>query len=300
MNVYCMAMGALAIVIAQVEAAPAQDWQAVETGIGRTGTLQAGDVYRFSFPRSDLRVTAAGVRLRPAFALGGWVAFKAVPGAIHGPAAMVMGDLVLTERELAPVMSRLLQGGIEITAVHHHVLRETPRVIYMHIHAIGDPVGIARTVRAAVALTKTPPPAPATPLTTLIGLDTTAIARALGYSGRVTAGVYQVSVPRAHPIRERDFEIPPSMGLATAINFQSTGGGKAVIIGDFVMVANEVDAVARALRANDIEVTSLHSHLIHEEPRLFFMHFWANDDAVKLARGLRAALERTNSQRPAQ
>jgi hypothetical protein len=279
--------------------AHAQDWKAVETAIGRVGAPQADHVYRFNFPRNDLRVNAGGVRLKPAFALGGWVAFKAHGVGMHGPAAMAMGDLVLTERELSPVMSRLLQGGIEITAIHHHVIRENPRILYMHIHALANPVDIAQTIRAAIALTKTPPPAPAA-TETAIGIDTAAIARVLGYTGRVNGGVYQVSVPRADTIRERDFEIPPTMGLATAINFQPTGAGKAAIIGDFVMKANEVDAVMRALRTNGIEVTSLHSHLLNEEPRLFFMHFWANDDAVKLARGLRAALDRTNSKQSAQ
>jgi hypothetical protein len=287
------------LLVALASGLRAQDWKAVETAIGRAGAPQADHVYRFNFPRSDLRVNAGGVRLKPAFALGGWVAFKAHGVGMHGPAAMAMGDLVLTERELSPVMSRLLQGGIEITAIHHHVIRENPRILYMHIHALANPVDIAQTIRAAIALTKTPPPAPAA-TEKAIGIDTAAIARVLGYTGRVNGGVYQVSVPRADTIRERDFEIPPTMGLATAINFQPTGAGKAAIIGDFVMKANEVDAVMRALRTNGIEVTSLHSHLLNEEPRLFFMHFWANDDPVKLARGLRAALDRTNSKQAAQ
>jgi uncharacterized protein DUF1259 len=277
--------------------ASAQDWRAVETAIGRTGVPQAGDVYRFNFPRSDLRVNAAGVRLKPSFALGGWIAFKMHGGGTHGPAAMVMGDLVLTERELSPVMARLLQGGIEVTAIHHHVIRESPRVLYMHVHALGNAVDIAQNLREAIALTHTPAPASAAAPAPASGIDTIAIARRLGYEGKSNGGVYQVSVPRADTIRERDFEIPPTMGLATVINFQPTGAGRAAIIGDFVMRANEVDAVMRALRANGIEVTSLHSHLLNEEPRLFFMHFWANDDAVKLARGLRVALERTNSRR---
>ena len=274
----------------------AQDWKSVEAAMGRPGVPQAGDVYRFNFPRADLRVTAAGVRLKPSFALGGWVAFKRIPGAIHGDVAMAMGDLVLLESELSPVISRLQQGGVEQTAIHHHLIRESPRVLYMHIHAMDDPVKIAQTIRAAIALTKTPPASPAAP-PAAIALDTAAIASALGYSGRVNAGVYQFSVPRAEAIREGDFEIPPSMGLSTAINFQPTGMGKAAITGDFVMVAGEVNSVIRALRENGIQAVSLHSHLLAEEPRLFFMHFWANDDAVKLARGLRAALDKTNSKR---
>jgi hypothetical protein len=284
------------LLLAIASTAAAQDWKSVEAAMGRSGISQAGDVYRFNFPRSDMRVTAAGVRLKPAFALGGWVAFKRIPGAIRGDVAMAMGDLVLSENELTAVITRLQQGGVEQTAIHHHVIRESPRVLYMHIHAMDDPVKIAETIRAALALTKTPPPSPPAP-PAAIDLDTAAVARALGYSGRVNGGVYQVSVPRAETIRDGDFEIPPTMGLATAINFQPTGKGKAAIVGDFVMIASEVNPVIKALRENGIEATSLHSHLLMEEPRLFFMHFWGNDDAVKLARGLKAALDKTNSKR---
>jgi hypothetical protein len=284
------------LLLAIASTAAAQDWKSVEAAMGRSGISQAGDVYRFNFPRSDMRVTAAGVRLKPAFALGGWVAFKRIPGAIRGDVAMAMGDLVLSENELTAVITRLQQGGVEQTAIHHHVIRESPRVLYVHIHAMDDPGKIAETIRAALALTKTPPPSPPAP-PAAIDLDTAAVARALGYSGRVNGGVYQVSVPRAETIRDGDFEIPPTMGLATAINFQPTGKGKAAIVGDFVMIASEVNPVIKALRENGIEATSLHSHLLMEEPRLFFMHFWGNDDAVKLARGLKAALDKTNSKR---
>ena len=271
----------------------AVDWAAVERAIGRTRATQPGDVQRFSMPRSDLAVTVQGVRIRPALALGSWIAFQAT-----GDGAMAMGDLVLKESEVAPVMSRLQEAGIEQTAVHHHLLHESPRVVYMHVHGHGDPVKIAEGVRAAVALTSTPEQAPAAPAPAGdLGIDTARIAATLGHAGRVNGGVYQVSVPRAETIRDRGTEIPPSMGLGTAINFQPTGGGKAAITGDFVMIAAEVNPVIRALRQHGIEVTSLHNHLLTDEPRLFFMHFWANDDAVKLAQGLRAGLDATNSQR---
>jgi len=261
-------------------------WEAVESAFGRPGAMQPGDVIRFSFPRSDLRVTVDGVQLRPALALGSWIAMRRVPGG-----AMAMGDLVLTDDEVAPVISRLQQGGVQQTAVHNHLLRESPRVMYVHVDAHGDPVRIAQTVRAALALTRTPLDRPAPPAAPApIDLDTAAVVRALGHSGRVNGGVYQVSVPRRETVREGNHEVPPSMGVATAINFQPTGGGRAAITGDFVMVAGEVNPVIRALRDNGIEVTALHSHLLGEQPRLYFMHFWANDDAVRLARGLHAAL----------
>jgi hypothetical protein len=269
------------------------DWKAVEAAIGRPGVVQPGDVYRFNFPRGDMRVSAAGVSIKPAFALGGWVAMRATSDGV-----IAMGDLVLTDDELNPVIAKLQAGGIEQTAIHHHLMRESPRVYYVHIHGHGNPVKIAETVKSALALTKVPPPAPAAAATGPLGIDTTALAQALGYTGRVNGGVYQVSVPRAEAIRDGSFEVPPSMGLATAINFQPTGGGKAAITGDFVMIASEVNAVIKTLGENGIQVTSLHNHLLTEEPRLFFMHFWANDDALKLARGLRAALDKTNSKRP--
>jgi hypothetical protein len=275
-----------------VSAADSVDWKAVDAAMGRAAVIQPGDVHRFNFPRSDLHVTAAGVTIKPAFALGAWVAMKAVPGGV-----IAMGDLVLTESELNPVIAALQRGGIEQTAIHHHLIGESPRVFYTHVHAHGDPLQIARGLRAALALTAVPPAAPAAPAAA-IDLDTVAVAKALGYAGRVAGGVYQVSVPRAETLKDGDLEIPPSMGLATAINFQPTGGGKAAITGDFVMTASEVNPVIRTLRDGGIEVTSLHNHLLNDNPRLFFMHFWANQDAVTLARTLKGALDKMNVKRP--
>ncbi len=267
------------------------DWKAVEQAMGRSGALLPGDVYRFSMPRSDLKVTAQGVEIKPAFALGSWAAFK-----MAGNQAMVMGDIVMTEDEVNSVISRLQQGGIEQTALHHHLLYETPRVIYLHIGGHGDAVKLAETISATLKLTKTPPPAP--PVVSQsqeLGIDTKQIEQTIGHSGKVNGGVFQVSVPRAEKITEAGMEVPPSMGMATAINFQPTGAGRAAITGDFTMTASEVNPVIRALRDNGIEVTSLHNHMLNDEPRLFFIHFWANDDAVKLARGLKSALDKTNS-----
>lgn len=279
-----------ALLTAQQPSGRGDDWSAVDQALGRKGAAQPGDVMRYGFPRSDLQVTANGVQLKPALALGSWVAFKNAGGG-H---AMMMGDLVLTESEVGPVMRALQQGGVEQTALHNHVLGESPRVMYMHVSGHGDPVKLAQTVRAALGATRTPVDAPPPPASApAIDLDTAAIARALGASGKVNGGVYQVSVPRRETIREERREVPPSMGVATAINFQPTGGGKAAITGDFLMIASEVNPVIRALQENGIEVTALHSHMLTERPRLFFAHFWANDDALKLARGLRAALDRT-------
>ena len=264
------------------------NWTAVEQAMGRPGAMQPGDVYKFGLPRSDLSVTVNRIQLKPALALGSWVAFKATSSG-----AIAMGDLVLREGEVEPVMAKLAEGGIEVTALHHHVLHETPRVYYMHIHGAGDAVQLAQAIHAGIGLTKTPPPptSTTTPAIGALSLDTAQIAQALGHSGKVNGGVYQVSVARPDTIRDEDVVIPPAMGLATAINFQPTGGGKAAITGDFVLRASEVNPVLRALRGHGIEVTAVHSHMLNEEPRLFFMHFWAVGDVVGLAQGLRAALD---------
>lgn len=270
-------------------------WASVEEALGRKGTVQPGNIIKFSFPRGDLSVTLAGVTLKPAFALGGWVAFQQIAKG----EAMVMGDLVLTEDEVDPVMGALLAGGIAQTALHNHLLAESPHVMYMHIAAHGDAAGIARSIHEALARSKTPlgpasPPAAAS----TTELDTAGIARALGFAGKLNGIVYQVSVPRLETIRAMGTEVSPSMGVATAINFQPTGGGRAAITGDFVLRGSEVDLVLRALKGSGIVVTAIHTHMLDEEPRLFFMHFWANDDAVLLARGLRAALDQTKSKMP--
>jgi Domain of Unknown Function (DUF1259) len=199
-------------------------------------------------------------------------------------------------------MQALQEGGIDQTALHNHVLHESPRIMYMHIAGHGTPVALARVLRSALGRTGTPVPAPGTPppapTTPAIDLDTLGVARALGYVGRVNGGVYQVSVPRGTTIMEDGMEIPPSMGVATAINFQPIGNGQAAITGDFVLTASEVNPVIRMLQAKGITVSALHSHMLGESPRLFFMHFWAKADAVTLAQGLRSALERTDA-RPA-
>ena len=273
-------------------AAAANDWKAVEQALGRSGQAQADGAYKFGLPRSDLNVTVDGVQVKPALALGSWLAFSS-----PGQGAMLMGDLVLTEDEVSPVMAALQEDGVQITALHNHVLHETPRVMYMHIAGHGDAVKLAATMKKVIALTKTPAPAQPAASNPTLDLDTAAIDQALGNKGKVNGGIYQVGVPRAEKITEGGMQIPGSMGLATALNFQPTGGGKAAITGDFVLLGSEVNPVIKTLRQNGIQVTALHSHMLQEEPRLFFMHFWANDNAVKLAKALRAAVDQTNSKK---
>jgi len=265
------------------------DWDAVAKALGRPGTEMPGGVYRVGLPRSDLTVMVDGVQLKPALALGSYmVAHKG------GKEAMVMGDLVLLQEEVNPVMKKLIEQGIEITAIHNHVLRATPQVMYMHYQGHGDAAKLAAAVRSALEQSKTPLEAPAKGAAQPpIDLDTAAIEKTLGAKGTANGGVYAFSIPRAEPIKEHGMTVPAAMGLGIAINFQPTGNGKAAITGDFVLTAREVNPVLKALRENGIEVTALHSHMLDEQPRLFFMHFWANDDAQQLARGLKAALDRT-------
>ena len=268
------------------------DWQRVNEILGRSPPA-SGDVHRYGFPRSDLNVTLDGITIKPALALGGWVAFKPAHGG-----AMVMGDLVLLESEITPVMTKLMEGGLEITAVHNHLLRANPATFYMHVGGHGDPIKMATAIRDALAASHTP-------LTTTnqtvgappnaIDLDTGQLDQIIGAKGQANGGVYGFAVPRRDPISEGGMQLAPvgPLGVATGINFQPTGGGKAAITGDFVLTGQEVNPVIAALRTNGIEVTALHSHMLDEQPRLFFMHFWANDDAIRLAKGLRAALDKT-------
>jgi hypothetical protein len=289
------ALACLAVLTSATAAMAADtDWSKVDQVLGRRGTEQAGGVHRYGFPRSDMKVTVDGVAIKPSFALGGWVAFDPMSSG----ETMVMGDLVLTDTEISPVMKKLLDDGLEVSAIHNHLLRTSVPVFYMHVGGQGDPVKLAESIRSALALSKTPltqsPPATPPPA---IELDTEALEKTLGAKGNANGGVYQFGIPRAEAITEGGMTLPPPMGTGTAINFQPTGGRKAAITGDFVLLGSEVNPVMKALRQNGIEVTALHSHMVDENPRLYFMHFWANDDAQKLAQGLRVALDLMNVKR---
>lgn len=266
------------------------NWKDADAAMGRAGQDQPDGTHKYALPRKDMNVTVNGVQIKAGLALGSWVAFKATS---QGN-AMAMGDIVLAEDEVGPVMAELQSGGIEITALHNHLLGESPRVMYMHIHGMGNAANLGKAIHQAIGKTKTPD-AGAAAAPPDLDIDTKQIDQILGHNGKNNGGIYQVGVPRAEHITEGGMAIPNSMGVATSLNFQPTGGGKAAITGDFVLVAKEVNPVIKALRENGIAVTALHSHMLQEQPRLFFMHFWANDDALKLAKGLRAALDQTNS-----
>src|SRR5919112_4132007 len=276
---------------AQNEEASALNWDAVGEAMGKEGERMEGDVYRINLPRSDLSVTSQGVDIKPGLALGSYAAFKQT----GENEALVMGDLVLAEDEYNPVIDRLQEGGIEQTAIHKHLLDESPAVWWTHIHGQGDPVELAQTIRAALDLT-------GTPLSESGGgsqdldIDTEQLDDIIGHTGKTEGGIHKYNIGRAEEITTQDgTSLNAPMGVGTAINFQPTGEDQAAINGDFVMTAEEVNPVIRTLRQNGIEVVSLHNHGLDDEPRLFYMHFWANDDAEALAQGLRQALDQTNS-----
>ena len=274
-------------------AAAAPDWKPLQLVFGFDGSALPGGVIRFNMPRSALHVTVGGVEVKPGLALGGWAAFSQTARG----GAMIMGDLVLTADEVGPVTNALMDGGVKVTAIHNHLLGESPQILYLHVGGHGDAVKLAQAVMNAVKLTKTPmPPAAGAPAADL-GLDQAAIDKAIGVKGTVGGGCLHYNVPRKESVSEGGMPAPASFGMGTSINFQPTGGGKAAIAGDFAMTAGEVEAVLDVLRRNGIVATALHSHALDDVPRLFYMHFWANDDAIRLAQALGSALARTNTKK---
>src|SRR6058998_2391695 len=282
----------VATAVPAVARAADPDWKAVERELGKSGQIQPGEVFRIGMPRTDLAVTVRGVPVKAGFALGSYAAFKQV-----GDQAMVMGDLVLLDQEVPAVMSGLLSRGLDVTAVHNHLNEMSPHVMYMHYEGHGDAVQLAKALRQALSASGTPLGGPpATAATGGPALDTKQIEQALGRQGRdIGGGVYQVTVARAEAITGMGQPLLPAMGVVTVMNFQPTADGKAAITGDFVLIDKEVNAVAKTLRQHGIDVTALHNHGLMDTPRLFYMHFWANDDPAKLAQGLKAALDQTNS-----
>ena len=292
--IFALGMLGMAFLLAapvEGEVASSLDTKAIEHAIGKPGELK-DDVYKISLPRKDLSVSVNGVKLKPGLALGSWIAFTE-----SSNEAVMAGDLVLTESEVGPVMLQLRKGGIEVSAVHNHLIGETPRVMYVHVAGKGQAASLASHLKEALHLTATPlegaaktgnasKSAPEDP-----GFDAEFIQKELGHQGKVKDGVLHVSVPRAEPIKMHGAALPPSMGMATALNFQSGGEKKVAATGDFVMVSEDVDRVTKALTGQGILITALHNHLVHGSPDLYFMHFWADDSAEKVAKGLRAGLD---------
>lgn len=272
--------------------AASPSWKPVEDAIGVPGTALAGGIFKITIPRSDLHVTVDGVQLAPAFALTSWLAFRNL-----GADTMVMGDFVLAESEVAPAMAKLVAGGIAVTALHNHLLRATPPVMYMHVSGMGDATALAHTLHDALATTTTPLTPPEASPEEIQNIDTAALDGIMGATGQAHSGVYSYSFQRRALIAEDRLEIAPAMGTGIGINFQPIGKGAAAVTGDFVLVATEVAPVMHALMDHKIEVTALHNHMLNESPRSFFMHFWAKGDATSLAQGLRAALDKVDLKR---
>jgi hypothetical protein len=274
-----------AVVLLAVSASAAEPWQSVDAILKQQGRVVVGSVHRYAFPRRDLKVTVARVRIEPGLALGSWAAFSA---------DMVMGDLVLLPAEVDAVVRTLQYGGVEISAIHNHLLGESPAIAYVHYSGHGDPAALAQTLQKALATTATPmiAAAPVKPDKQDEAAFAT-ISTVLQRQGTMSGRVLQFGIPRAEAIVEDGVTLPPTMGLATAVNFQRIGE-KVATSGDFVLIATEVNPVIKDLEAHGIRVTAVHSHMLRESPRLFFLHFWGLGAPKEVADGIRAALARTN------
>jgi len=279
---------------AQPRSAAAADWAGVGQAFGRLGIFKDG-LYTVSFPRSDLAVRVGSVTVKPALSTTTSIAFYGTPRQ-----AMVMGDLVLTEDERQAVVSKLTGSGIDITAMHEHLPAHSPTVWWHHIQASGDATKIANALKDALAAGTTPLAAPSSTApqdTTLDGLDPATLDKIMGRAGTTAGGVRKYGIPRRDTITIGSAPVPASLAQ-TAVAFQPVGGGRAAVNGDIVMTATEVQPVLTALRNGGLDVVELHNHMLEENPRLFYVHFWAADDAARLATALRAAIDKTNA-RPA-
>ncbi len=283
-------LASLLLGLSQQAAAQGLTIATIDESLGRSGQ-KFGDVYRVGFPRTDLHVTTAGVEVKPGFALGSWAAFSG-----SDSDAMVMGDLVLLQDEVNSVIRPLRAAGFQITAIHNHLINETPHVLYVHYMGRGNLVDIAKSLRGALGQSKTPldkpaaPPQPGEPPAFVKTVEDI-----LGAKGRFGGGVLSFGIPRAEPITDHGMTLTVSQGVGEAINFQESGPGTVATTGDFVLSAEEVNPVISALAEHDIQVTALHSHLLTEQPRLFFMHFWAVGSAESIAQGIKAGLGKVHT-----
>lgn len=278
------------LVIANIQFCVAQEsyWSEVESVFDKKGAVQDG-VYKITFPRSDLKVKVGDFQAAPGLAFTSWVAFI---GMESGNMAMMMGDLVLLDTEVKPVISKIVSSGLEVTAIHNHIVNETPAIKYVHFSGKGEAANLAKAIKSVFEVTGTLLAA-SSPQKQAVTPDWSKVEAVLG-AGNQTGNLLKYSFPRNEKLTESGMEMPPSMGMATAIGFQIEGN-QAAITGDFVLLADEVNPVVRELTANGISVTALHNHMLYDDPRLFMMHFWAVDDPEKLAKGLKAALDKTNS-----
>jgi hypothetical protein len=259
----------------------------IDQALGRSGQ-KTGDVYKVGFPRTDLHVSVHGLAIKPGLALGSWAAFLGTDDN-----AMVMGDLVLLEGEVNPVVEKLRSSGFEISAVHNHLLEETPHVMYVHYLGHGPAVQLANSLRAALSVSNTPLDKPAAAAAEAAPPEwVKAVEDAVGRKGAFKGGVLSYGVARSDAITMGGMTIAPAAGAAEGINFQAADSGKVATTGDFVLTAEEVNPVISELQGHHISVTALHSHMLTEQPRLFFMHFWSVGSPESVGAGINAALSR--------
>ena len=291
-------MGLLHLVLAGcalVAAPPARaqemptDYAAFAKTVERTGEFKDG-VLKVNIPRNDLRVTIAGRVVPTPLGFAGWLALTRGDGG----ASVMMGDLVLTEQEVNPVMSAVLDNGLDVTALHNHFFHEEPRIFYMHVHGVGTAEDLARRVRPALALIGKPPPARSQlPPPATGGVSGSAIAVVLGHQGEQNGPVYKVTIGRPDvDVRAHGAKITSRMGLNTWAAFAGTNGD-AIVAGDIAMLEHELTPVLKALRKNGIEVVAIHHHMTNVQPMMVFLHYFGKGEASTLARGVRAALDET-------
>jgi hypothetical protein len=264
------------------------DSTALDKIFGRKGAV-TGNVYRVTFPRGDLKITVGDFNIAPGLALTSWIALDRM-----GASSMMMGDLVMLDSEEPAVVAKLVALGLGITAIHNHLLGEKPAIKFLHFSGTGDAAQLATGIKQVLTLTATPFGAPAASAGT--PPDWSAVEAQLGSKGRKSGSVISYGFPRNEKLMESGMEMPAPMGMATGINLQMDGA-RAATTGDFVLLADEVNKVIKALVSNGINVTAVHNHMLYDQPRLFMLHFWGVGDPGKLATGLKAALDQTNSKR---
>ncbi len=262
--------------------------ESIENIFGKIPSKENG-FYKFSFPRQDFNVMLEGVKIDPRFAFTTWFAF--MPQDSAGSSGMLMGDMVLLESEFKNVLKKLEEKSLDIAAIHNHLLGEKPKIMYLHVMSMGKPLDLFNSLKEVLSVTATPVKASFTD--TSQNMDWGKIEETLGYSGKKEGNILKFSVPRNERIKDAGMEIPENFGVNSVINFQKVGD-KAALSGDFVLIPSEVNTVQKILTKGNIVVTALHSHMLFEQPRLFFMHFWAVDAPEKLAVVLQEVLRSTN------
>jgi hypothetical protein len=267
------------------------DYQAVLTTLNKKGDFKDG-VLKVNIPRSDLTVTIGGRSAPTPFGFGGWVALTAGDGM-----QVMMGDLVLTEDEVNPVMSAILDNGLEVTALHNHFFWEQPRVFYMHVHGMGTAAELAQKLKPAVALIDASVAKGTSAATaSSTGVTGAALAKIIGSPGEQTGAVYKITIGRPDiDLREHGAKINARMGLNTWAAF-SGSDADAMVAGDVAMLDREVQPVLKALRANGISIVAIHHHMTGTQPAVFFLHYYGTGPAERLARGVRAALDSQRAQ----